>query len=672
MTTLDAAKKWTAQGYRVIPVAHREKRPTLAGWQDLKLGPDDLPRYFGGQVNIGLLLGDPHGICDIDIDDIRATAIWQAFAPPTGCVFGRDSKPCSHWLYHCDPPVDSIKFSDPIDKACLLEMRCLGGRQTVVPPSVHPTGETIRYEPPAGDGTPANVDADVLVKAASRTAAACLLARHYPAKSRHEVELALSGALGYGGMTEEEATVFVVATYRAVDDHDREAIPRIRQAVSDTFRRQAESEPTTGVPALAALMDSRVVSRVMDWLGIHDQKTTNGDWRDSLLCSRNGPKACVANAVLSLSDSAWAGVFAYNENSARVELHAPYPGDPHSPPLTYPRRCSDPDLTSITAWMQSEGIMVPSTVAGEAVLSVSQHRRYNPVRDYLDSLTWDQRPRIDGWLASYLGAPDSEYTRAVGARFLISGVARVFEPGCKVDTCMVLEGEQGVGKSTALQALAVRAQWFTDRISDLRNKDALMEVHGPWIIEFAELASMRHAEIEVVKAFMTSTRDMYRPPYGRSVEEHPRSSIFAASVNPDGTDYLKDTTGGRRFWIVPVAAWHPVYLDDLKRDVHQLWAEAATRYRAGDHWHMDTPKLEALAKGEAADRTESDAWEQIVADYCEGRSEVSTNVILRDSLSIPAERFGRDGNGHRVARILKKLGYVQVRTATSRVWRRQS
>jgi predicted P-loop ATPase len=197
------------------------------------------------------------------------------------------------------------------------------------------------------------------------------------------------------------------------------------------------------------------------------------------------------------------------------------------------------------AWMQRECIIVPKEIVGQAIQTVARDHGCHPIREFLEGLKWDGIGRIDDWLTLYLGADPSPYIRAVGARFLIGGVARIFQPGCKNDCCPVLEGPQGLYKSTALKILA--EPWFTDEVADLGSKDSAIQVHGVWIVEIAELDAMTKSEVSKVKAFMSRAVDRFRPPYGKHVISAPRESVFAGTVNP-GIKYLKDETGGRRFW----------------------------------------------------------------------------------------------------------------------------
>ena len=204
---------------------------------------------------------------------------------------------------------------------------------------------------------------------------------------------------------------------------------------------------------------------------------------------------------------------------------------------------------------------------------------------------------------TYLGAEDTPLNRAFGSRWMISAVARIMQPGAKVDHMLILEGPQGAKKSSALKVLA-GAEWFTDELAEIGSKDAAQQMRGIWIIEIAELDAIGRAEVSRIKAFLTRTTDRYRPPYERYVVEVPRQCVFAGSVNPD--TYLRDETGNRRFW--PVRCGR-IDLDALRRDRDQLWAEAVARYREGAIWWLDEPELIAEVKAEQDQRYHADAWD---------------------------------------------------------------
>jgi len=336
------------------------------------------------------------------------------------------------------------------------------------------------------------------------------------------------------------------------------------------------------------------------------------NWRASLIMNKDGtPKALLANAITALRRAPeWAGVIAFDEFAlSTVALKpAPWTGTAAG------TRWTDHEDTLTANWLQHAGIMVGSEVASQAVQCVARDRSFHPVREYLDSVQWDGTGRLDHWLSLYAGAEPSAYTAAVGARWIISAVARIYQPGAKVDCCLILEGPQGLLKSTALKTIA--GPWFTDEIAELGSKDSSLQTCGVLIIEIAELDSMTRAETSKVKGFMSRSTDRFRPPYGKRLIEAPRQCVFAGSVNH--STYLRDETGGRRFW--PVACTR-ILIPELARDRNQLWAEAVARYRAGEVWWLDSKDLNRDAERVQADRYEGDPWHEIVSAWVEQPSQ---------------------------------------------------
>jgi P4 family phage/plasmid primase-like protien len=275
MTPAAAAVDWIERGHFIVPIPDRKKAPIHKGWQKLRIPEADVPKYFTGAAqNIGVLLGEPYGAADLDLDSAAAIAAAAILAPDTGLKFGRASKRASHYFYRCDPPRPGKKYLDPTDKTCICELRCLKsdgtvGLQTVVPPSVHVGGEAIQFEP-GFDGEPANIDFDELARRVAHIAAAALFARHWPAagQGRHECELALAGCLARAGWSIDAAEQFVVATYRAVPDHDRSKFDRVRASVLSSFAKKGGNLPTTGYTTLAAAVGAAVAKAAMVWLGI--------------------------------------------------------------------------------------------------------------------------------------------------------------------------------------------------------------------------------------------------------------------------------------------------------------------------------------------------------------------------------------------------------------------
>ncbi len=235
----------------------------------------------------------------------------------------------------------------------------------------------------------------------------------------------------------------------------------------------------------------------------------------------------------------------------------------------------------------------------------------------------------------------------------------------------MMEGEQGIGKSTALSILG--GEWFSDSLpGDLRMKDAALHLFGKWIIELAELCQIHRSEVEIVKAFLTRTDERFRPPYGENEISYPRQCVFAGTTNQ--TAYLKDETGDRRIWPVKV---NKVDVDGLRRDRDQLWGEAQVEFEAGECWHLDDENLRCLAGSEQAERYDEDPWEEPIRVYVEGLPKVTVGIILDHIYGNSCEfsEFGSRlskhtrGDQNRVTKILTRLGWERGRkTSSARVW----
>jgi hypothetical protein len=273
MTPIEAAAMYVNRGFLPLPVPFRKKAPNLAGWPEFRVTAAELPRYFEGETNIGLILGDNYGTADVDLDSQEALAAAAEILPKTAMVFGRPSKPASHYMYRSDPAVRSKRYFDPIDKTCLVELRCRKaegsvGVQTIVPPSVHPDGEQIRFEP-GGDGEAYNVDAAVLEAAVAKIAAAAVLARHWPAEKagRNQAFIALAGALARGGWPLNHAVGLHRAIYRALWGAQAN-LEACEAEVRATFQKHEDGLPTTGKTRLEDLIDRRAVRAALSWVGI--------------------------------------------------------------------------------------------------------------------------------------------------------------------------------------------------------------------------------------------------------------------------------------------------------------------------------------------------------------------------------------------------------------------
>jgi predicted P-loop ATPase len=313
----------------------------------------------------------------------------------------------------------------------------------------------------------------------------------------------------------------------------------------------------------------------------------------------------------------------------------------------------------VRVWFQREEIFPALGDVGRAVQAAARGNSFHPVRDHFAALVWDGRPRLETWLIDYLHAEDSAYIRAVGPCILIAGVARIQEPGCQVDYVPIFEGPQGRFKSKALRTLAIREEWFTDRLSHVGGKDAALETAGVLLVEIAEMEALTRASSAAIKSFITRRFDRFRPPYGKHIKRELRQCVFMGTINPPAGGYLKDATGARRFW--PIACEGMIDIEGLVRDRDQLWAEAVVQYHAGKKWWLEPP-LEALATAEQAARFRVHPWQERVAEWIGQRRDVSISEVLVHALGLTTAQEQSHSAEMRVADILTSLGFTKVRT----------
>ncbi len=217
----------------------------------------------------------------------------------------------------------------------------------------------------------------------------------------------------------------------------------------------------------------------------------------------------------------------------------------------------------------------------DAVVAVVTRHRVHPIRDYLNGLRWDGVPRLDRLIIDYVGAEDNELNRAMTRKHFTAAVARVMNPGCKYDYCLIIAGAEGIGKSTLFGVMG--GDWFSDSLVTMEGTKGMEQVRGGWVIELQELGGIKRSDVEQVKAFISRQNDMYRPAYGSVMESHPRQCVFCGTTNE--TYFLKGETGNRRFWVIEVDAKyrkHPDFRRAMIADRDQLWAEAVQRYRDGE------------------------------------------------------------------------------------------
>lgn len=400
-----------------------------------------------------------------------------------------------------------------------------------------------------------------------------------------------------------------------------------------------------------------------------------GDWMDDLT---RGARGVILNSwrniwlAFSRSTAFTKGTLRLNMRERALEVHGDLPWEAQK---TIPRPWSDDDAVQGAVWLGGLGFpkINPNEVHKAAGTIGSKHG-YDPLADYLTGLQWDGVPRIDTWLERYCGAVarDAEtrqYVSGVGRRWLIQAVARAMRPGCQADNVLILEGPQGIRKSTALQILG--GEWFAEHLGMIKHgdKDALMALAKPWIIELPELSALRKAEVESIKAFITTRVDHYRTPWDRLPQAHPRGMVFAGTTNRDGAAYLQDTTGNRRFW--PVELKGQIDTENLALVRDELWAEATMYFKRGDRWFIDQKELSDAAEKQVARRSvqvSDDAWYGPIDLWLETNpGDWTCADIVAGSLHLSR----RDINNpmlKRAATILANMGFEPKHTKKGNVW----
>lgn len=334
----------------------------------------------------------------------------------------------------------------------------------------------------------------------------------------------------------------------------------------------------------------------------------NENWQTLLELDKQGKvKDTMANIATIVSHDENLKSIVYNEFKGCIDVIGPLPWKQVKPGF------NDSDVANAKLYFERVyGIWSPTKFKDALLAVVAAERIYHPIKDYFAGLTWDGIPRLDSLLIDYCGAEDNPYTRAVTRKTLCAAVARVYEPGRKFDSILVLSGPQGIGKSTFFAKLG--GAWYSDSlaISDMKDKTAAEKLQGYWILELGELAGIKKVDVETVKSFVTRVDDKYRQAYGMVVESHPRSCIIVGTTNSE-SGFLRDITGNRRFWPVQVSergSHHPWDLEEID----QVWAEAIQAYKDGESLFL-SGEVAQMAYAKQQEAMESDDREGLVQDY---------------------------------------------------------
>ena len=734
----DAAIELGKHGLHVFPTVYKHKIPRIKNWNKVASSDEESIRELFGQFNdksnISILTGPASGVWVLDIDDPSKVATLLALTgidqlPYTTTIKTRRG---FHYWFKWVEGVTSGVVIPGIDVK--------GARsQTVAPPSVHPNGHV--YEWVVGPEHVAEAPEKLVQFVLEGRRSAIWNVRATECENPLEVlldeldagreitaigapEKYIAGALKRGCENLAKCTVnrnnflnrvaFEIAPFVARGFLDEEvATSRLGDAAS-TAGLNAEEIQKTIQSALdsggSALVDARIALGEAQSSGEFDGRELKQVHRftqeesEALVASDTVPRTWVRILhIINFKEGAeavqaarrcmtFSGKGKPRENDVNAEIFATalfkdrIGYDIRRQEIVWRNDRSvltEQELTSLYHQIPAEsGVAWNRKPAEIAVLVTAQQTEFDPVAEYLEALEWDGTLRIDGLLHQYFGADDNAYTRAVGRYFLIQAVARALKPGCQADCVLVLYGAQGIGKSTGLRALAGE-EWFTDHLPDLSDKDAKMALHGPWIIEMAELAALQGKKRETVKAFITSTFDKFRPPYGRRIESFPRRMVFAGTTN--SSTWMRDPTGERRFWPVEVKNVKVATLDE---DRDQLWAEAVAAFKAGERYWFESQDAAVSAWKEVIEsQTIDTGWEDHLEAYLNAEHlENSLDKVLVDNGQVNIDRLFeftrpmatvRPADRHEIKDVLERLGYRRTKIRLPdfwqmRVWTRES
>lgn len=382
--------------------------------------------------------------------------------------------------------------------------------------------------------------------------------------------------------------------------------------------------PSSRMPSYLAMLEEAIkipevreelakanFEKLKDQFDDPDEDTT---WTQQLTLTKTGKvEDTIDNArIIMENDSRLKGRYFYDSFKERMTVCGDLPWIALADRVS--TAWNDTDDSGLRSYIEKRynitSISKISDAVALAMLNCSRH----PVREYLQGLAWDGTPRADTLFIDYLGAEDSEYVRTVTRKALIGAVARIMQPGCKHDHILVLVGPQGSRKSTTLAKLG--KSWFSDSLYTVQGKEAYEALQGFWIIEMGEMAATRKAELESIKQFVSKQTDSFRAAYARRTQERPRQCAFFGTTNDD--EFLRDSTGNRRFWPVTVTEKGRVTGDYITPElVDQVWAEVVVRYNAGEVWYLDDAEIEATARAIQDEHTEMNAKQGLVEQFLE-------------------------------------------------------
>jgi predicted P-loop ATPase len=659
-------RKYVHGGFTLLPL--NGKIPAAKAWSEADFElfePEDLPR------NYGVALPDSIVVIDVDprnfVDGVNSFSLLKAYAgwsgPPDTFIVATGGG--GFHIYLKKPR--EIKIRNSIPEWPGLEFKTKG-RYVVGPGSIHPDTKreyAVREDMDWKDLP--YLDKTVLeaIKVKERTGAESI---DYVQDSQSEArfikylenyEAAVEGALGdtqtfkaacrgrdFG--LEESKTYDILSIFynpRCCPPWgEEELLAKVRNAYRYNDDPVGGRHPESDFPDTPEKIEEQnlVASEELD------------------LDSKGKLRRTLKNAVYCISiDDRLKNILRFNEFCRDIEFLRPAPWAPHLQSQLW----TDAHAINCKFYLAVQRkFEVPISLIHEAAAVVAHHDTTHPVREFLESLEWDGKRRLDRWLSTYAGVSDTEYSRTVGRKTLVAAVSRAFKPGCKFDYMLILEGAQGIGKSQICKVLG--GEWYGDIQLDVGSKDTVDALRGKWVIEVSEMECTTRTESNALKAFISRETDRMRPAYARTTEDFPRQNIFIGTINPEAEGYLKDNTGNRRFW--PVSCHGSLDFRGLRRDITQIWAEAVDCMRRGEPLYLENKKVMEAALAEAEKRRVRDPWGDLIWDYINAPDEqgarkenISTREIFETCIGgrgVQLKRF----ESARISSVMREFGWEKV------------
>lgn len=382
--------------------------------------------------------------------------------------------------------------------------------------------------------------------------------------------------------------------------------------------------------------------------------------KEGYFLTADGYKNRVMNIVrLIESEPALQNLFRFNEFISDIEYNRA-PSWNHK--IKPGKKIDDSDEIFIKGWLAEEKhFEPPRALINEALVLCSAKNKIHPVKNYLESLKWDGKKRLDLWMHKVCGAEDNIYSTLVGRKMICALVKRIYDPGCQFDNLIVLEGKQGIYKTSMLRIIG--GEWYAPFSIKAESKDAIDVMQGKWLLEMEELTAMRYTDIEHIKAFLSRTVDRVRLSYRRNAQDFPRQCVFIGSMNPIGDNqYFKDTSENRRFW--PIECKGTIKIRWVKENRDQLFAEAMKVYEK-EKLFLDNEDAIKISVDKQEDRKPHDSWMDLIDEFLSGKNFITTIEIMTKCLHCPTDKI-TIANSIRVGICMRRLGWLPKRFGRGR------